>query len=344
MSKNWISLTAPNSKAGKTNASCNDRGYGYRGKFINLVKDSRVTVAKRQILGITRMTVHNGPGIRTLILFKGCPLRCIWCSTPESQKSGPEISVYPEKCIHCDRCLPVCHPAAIQLTDTTLNVDRSLCDSCGKCATVCYAEALKLLGREVTVWELAEEVKKDSVAYKHSGGGVTVSGGEPLLEIDFLLKLLKELKEEGISTGVDTCGYTPREYIEAVLPYISFFLWDIKVMDDEKHREFTGVSNRLILDNLRFASKRGVPIYIRLPIIPGYNDSEENIKATCEFARRLPSLVEVDLLPLHHLGKARYISLGRDYPINGIPLVSDVVLQEIKLLVQSYGLNCYVVG
>ncbi len=299
---------------------------------------------KQLVLNVSRMTVHNGPGIRTLILFKGCPLRCVWCSTPESQKSGPEVAVYPEKCIHCDQCLPVCPVNAINLTDETVSIDRAKCDGCGECAKVCYSEALKLLGQEMTVEELLDEVRKDTVAYRHSGGGVTISGGEPLLNIGFTLELIKALKEENISVGVDTCGHLPRESIERVLPCVDFFLWDIKQMNDEKHREFTGVSNRLILDNARLVSGKNIPIYIRIPVIPGYNDSEENIRASCEFAGSLSSLVEVSLLPLHHLGKARYYSLGRDYPVADIPLIADSVLKDMKKLVESCRLNCSIVG
>jgi pyruvate formate lyase activating enzyme len=309
-----------------------------------LANSSETAVAKRFVISITRMTVHNGPGMRTVILFKGCPLRCFWCSTPESQKETPEISVYPDKCIHCDQCVPVCPLNAINLTDETISIDRAICDNCGKCAEVCYTEALKLLGQEMTVQELLEEVKKDAVVYKHSGGGVTVSGGEPLLKPEFALELFRAFKEDGISVGVDTCGYVPWENIKPVLPYIDFFLWDMKLMDDRKHREFTGVSNRRILDNIRSVSERNVPIYIRLPVIPGYNDSEENIRATCEFARGLSSLVEINLLPMHHLGKVRYASLGRDYPIAGIPLIPDNILQDIKGLVESYQLDCRIVG
>ncbi len=299
-----------------------------------------ITTAKRVVLSITRMTIHNGPGVRTLILFKGCPLHCLWCSTPESQKSEPEIAIYPGKCIHCDQCFPACPLNAINLTDETISINRSLCNNCGKCAQACYAEAIKILGQPMTIEELLTEAKKDIVIYRHSGGGVTISGGEPLLDIGFTEKLLRALKEEGFNTGVDTCGHVPWASIEQVLPYVDFFLWDIKHMNPEKHRKLTGVSNELILSNARAVSERSVPLYIRLPVIPGYNDSEENIRATCEFALGLSSVVEFHLLPLHHLGKARYDSLNRPYPIADIPLIPDSVLQDTKRLVESYGLQC----
>lgn len=300
--------------------------------------------AWRMVLSVTRMTVHNGPGMRTLILFKECPLRCLWCSTPESQKADPEIAVYPDRCIRCDRCIPTCPTKAIQMTDDTLRIDRSLCNNCGMCSKTCHSEALVLLGKAMTVKELVEEAKKDKVFYKHSHGGVTISGGEPLLQPSFTLELLRALKEEGISAGIDTCGHVPLASIEPLTPYVDFFLWDLKHLDPQKHKELTGVSNELILRNARFVSDMNIPLYIRLPVIPGYNDSEQNIRATCEFVRTLSSVVEIDLLPLHHLGRARYESLDLHYPIAHVPLLQESLLESMKRLIESYGLKTSVVS
>ena len=303
----------------------------------------RSPTLKRVVLNISRMTVHNGPGIRTLILFKGCPLRCVWCSTPESQGAEFEIAVDPGKCIHCGLCVPVCPLSVIDERDKTISVNRSVCNMCGKCAEVCHSEAIRLLGRAMTVEALVEEAKKDAIFYKHSGGGVTLSGGEPLQNPNFALKLLRALKEEGISVGVDTCGHAPLASMEQVLPYVDFLLLDLKHMDSKRHRDFTGVTNELILRNARSVSDRNVPLYIRIPVIPGYNDSDENIHATCIFAKDLLSVVEVDLLPLHHLGAARYESLNRAYPIADIPLIPESVLQRKKQIVESYGLKASIV-
>lgn len=296
------------------------------------------------VISISRMTIHNGPGIRTLILLKGCPLRCAWCSTPESQAESAEIAFSPDRCILCGDCMPVCPSGAISAGDKAVILNRKLCDICGRCVSVCHAQALRLIGTEYTVGELVGEVMKDEIVFRHSGGGVTVSGGEPLLKPEFILELLKELKKNGISIGVDTCGCIPRRHIEQVLPYVDFFLWDIKHMDDKKHREYTGASGQLILDNLCFVSENGTPVYLRVPVIPGYNDSGDNLRAVCEFAGSLPSLVEIHLLPLHHLGRARYAALGREYTIEGIPLIPEDVLIKLKSRVESYGLKCEIIG
>jgi pyruvate formate lyase activating enzyme len=299
----------------------------------------------RLVLSITRMTIHNGPGMRTLILFKGCPLHCCWCSTPESQKSEPEIGLYPAKCIQCGDCVPVCPVNAIHLVDGKPVIDRSLCNACGKCAEVCNAKAIEVLGHRMTVAQLIAEVKKDDIIFKYSHGGVTISGGEPLFKTDFALNLLKAFREEGINTGVDTSGQIPWAALEPMLPYVDFFLWDIKHMDPEKHKQLTGVSNKLILSNAVAVSERKVPLYIRIPIITGCNDSEENIRATCEFVKnKLSSTVEVDIMPLHHLGKARYDSLNLPYPIGNLALIPDEVMQDIKSLIESYGLKCVIEG
>jgi pyruvate formate lyase activating enzyme len=290
------------------------------------------------------MTVHNGPGIRTLVLFKGCPLRCVWCSTPESQSAQPELGVSSDKCIHCNACLDVCPKGAIRLNENACSVDRSSCDGCGKCVSVCNSEALRLLGREMTVRELVAEARKDAVAFKHSHGGLTLSGGEPLLQPEFTVPLVRALAAEGIGVGVDTCGYVPRETLKRVLPYVDYFLWDVKMVNERRHTDLTGVSSRRILNNLRFVSDQGTPIYIRVPLVPGYTDREEDLKAVCRLAQRLASVVEVDLLPMHHLGQARYLSLGRDYPIENVPFILEEILREDQRLVESHGLVCNIVG
>jgi pyruvate formate lyase activating enzyme len=306
--------------------------------------ESKTVVKKRMMIDITRMTVHNGPGIRTVLFFKGCPLRCVWCSTPESQKEPEEIAFYPDRCILCGDCIPACPKNALTACDTSVTLNRDLCDVCGRCVPECHTEALKIIGRQYSVDQLIDEIKKDEVLYKHSGGGVTISGGEPFFKPEFLLELLKELKQNSINVGIDTCGYTPRKTIKAVMPYVDFYLWDVKHIDREKHMKHTGVSNELILDNLRFVSDNNIPIYLRVPLIPGYNDSEKNLLDICDCAKHLASLVEIHLLPLHHLGKARYAALERNYPIEGLPLLGDDFLTQTKHLIESTGLKCSIIG
>jgi len=307
-------------------------------------KSKENKISSRNVLSIFRMTTHNGPGIRTLIQFKGCPLHCVWCSTPESQKESAELAFYSVKCIQCEKCVSVCPVNAISISNGVLSINRFTCNNCGRCAEFCYSEALKLLGKPMTVEELLEEVRKDTMFYKHSGGGVTLSGGEPLLSPSFTMQLLNALKEEGINVGVDTCGYVPWESVEPMLPYIDFFLYDIKHMSPDKHKKLTGADNKRILSNAQAVSDKNVPIYIRIPVIPGCNDSEDNITATCEFARSLPSLVEINLMPLHHLGKARYESLDRPYPIADIHAVTDDCLQKLMQLIRSFDLRCRIVS
>lgn len=309
-----------------------------------LTDSSQSSNNKRIVLSITRMTIHNGPGVRTLILFKGCPLRCVWCSTPESQNAEPELAVEPEKCTRCGECVSVCPVGAISLIEETVALDRGRCDMCGACAKVCSPQAITVLGHDMTVPQLLREVEKDAVFYKHSQGGVTLSGGEVLLQPEFTRALAQTCKEKGIGVGVDTCGHVPWSNIEQVLPYVDYFLWDVKAMDPERHRELTGVSNDLILRNARVVAERGIPLYLRLPVIPGCNDSEENFRAACEFVSTLSSAVEVSLLPLHHLGRARYAKLNRLYPMTDVPLIPDEVMRDIKRLVESYGLNCSIGG
>ena len=221
-------------------------------------------------------------------------------------------------------------------------IKRTRCNTCGDCVQICAPKAIEVLGHPMTIEQLVAEARKDEIIFKHSHGGVTISGGEPLYNAAFALKLLRAFKQQRINTGVDTCGYVPWSNLEPTLPYVDFFLWDIKHMDPKKHEEYTGVSNELILQNAQSISERKVPIFIRVPVIPGYNDSKENLKAICEFSKQLSSVVEIDIMPLHHLGKARYESLNRPYPIDNLALIPDNVLLDIKSLVESYGLKCVI--
>lgn len=305
--------------------------------------------AKAIILRITGSAVHDGPGIRTVVALKGCPLLCEWCSTPESQKKEPELAFYPGKCTGCLKCVTLCPENAIGFSGQIVSIDREHCSNCGRCARVCDPQALVILGTEMTSDEVVAEVMKDAVFFRLSGGGAVISGGEPLLNVDFTTQLARLLKEQGVNTGIDTCGHVPWANIEKVLPYAEFFLWDVKLMDREEHKRLTGVYNDLILSNLRRVSQAGSKVYLRCPVIPGLTDSEDNLQAIRDLAKELmslssPSRVKLHLLPAHHLGMARYAALGRPYPIDENRYVEDEAINRMKAAAEAIGIDCGIEG
>jgi len=224
-------------------------------------------------------------------------------------------------------------------------IDRDICRECFTCANNCNSRALSVIGRDYSVSGLLREIKKDEVFFRNSGGGVTFSGGEPLMHIDdAMLELYHGVKASGISIGVDTSGYISPEGLEKMYPLVDFFLWDIKCMDARKHKKFTGVDNRIILNNLHFVSEMNRPVYLRCPMITGFNDSDADLRQICLYAAGIRSLVEIDLLPLHHLGKARYLQLGLEYPLDDTCPPGDEVMEEKRKLVESYGFVCKITG
>ena len=295
------------------------------------------------------MTNHNGPGIRTLVHFKGCPLRCVWCSTPESQERGDELGYKVQRCIGDGACMQVCPTKAIRPADggKGLFIDHDKCEKCFACVKECYAHALTRIGREWDVDDLLKEIKKDELFFKSSGGGVTFSGGEPLMFMDSdMVELYRKVKESGITIGVDTTGFVPWESIEKVLPYVDFFLWDLKVMDGEKHKKFTGVDNRLILENLRkveaLSQKYGTRVYVRCIQVPGMTDYDENLLQTCSFLKDMNCIEEIDIINFHHLGKKRYEYIQRKYPMDDAEPLENERLEAKKALVEKQGFRCKV--
>ncbi len=269
--------------------------------------------AKGTIFDIKRYAVHDGPGIRTTVFFKGCPLRCSWCHNPEGITPFPEIMVFAGHCLKgCRDCVAVCPRKALGKHGAAVALDRARCDGCGACARACPSEALQVTGRSVSVAEVMEELAKDIPFYRQSGGGATFSGGEPMLQSRFLGELLEQCRKQGIHAAVDTSGCAPFAEYAKVLPLADLVLYDMKLMDDERHRRFTGVSNRLILDNLVRISRSGRPLSVRIPIVPGVNDTDRDLEQTADFCAGLPQRHPVHLLPYHrgYAGKAERLGLA----------------------------------
>ncbi|MDA8226404.1 MAG: glycyl-radical enzyme activating protein [Desulfitobacterium hafniense] len=287
-------------------------------------------------------SIHDGPGIRTIIFLKGCPLKCEWCSNPESQSDRPEVISIANRCIGCGRCVEGCPEKAIFSISGIKTIDRKKCTSCGHCADLCYANSLQMRGQIQTTEEVLREIVGDLVFYQNSGGGVTISGGEPFYQAEFTLSLLKASKELGLNTVVETCGYALYKKIAACLPYIDLLYFDLKHLNGEVHKRYTGVDNTLILNNARRLGASGVKMVVRLPIIPGYNDSEENLKMTAEFTCSI-GVNEIHLLPYHIFGSSKYYQLGREYRLN-IKAPDENRMTEIQQLMTRNHLKIYISG
>jgi pyruvate formate lyase activating enzyme len=295
------------------------------------------------IFDIRRFSIHDGPGIRTVVFLKGCPLACTWCHNPEGIDPTPALIYRASRCIRCGTCISACPQGAISVDGDTVRTGRERCVHCGTCADVCYAEARELAGRRVTVAEVVAELERDAVFYDESGGGVTFSGGEPLLQADFLLALLQACQEKGLSAALDTCGFAPWETVDRVREYIALFLYDVKLMDEARHQRFTGVSNALILENLRRLAQQGHRIILRLPLIPGVNDDAENVRQTGALAAAL-HLPEVDLLPYHEAGVNKYERLDMDYALPGTRPPGAEQIEVVAEMLRGFGLEVRVGG
>jgi len=293
---------------------------------------------KGRLLNIERMCVHDGPGIRTTIYLKGCPLRCRWCHNPESISSEPEIGFSRSKCVGCGKCAEVCPTGAHVFRDGAHLLNRELCSACGKCVEACLPGALEYYGREMSAEEAGAAVLEDRTFYATSGGGCTISGGEPLWQAPFCAEVFQLLRQEDIHCALDTSGAVPWESFETVLPYTDMFLYDVKHTDDRLHREHTGSSNREVLDNLKRLSECGVPIEIRIATIPGFNADEKSMAAMGEWLSGPPHMVGVRLLP-YHLARSKYETVGRPDTMPDVPPPDAAAMAGAAAILQGYGLG-----
>jgi pyruvate formate lyase activating enzyme len=291
------------------------------------------------IFDIKRFAVYDGPGIRTTVFLKGCLLHCLWCHNPESISRKPQLVFTPQKCIGCGQCIEVCLQGAHQRVDGEHLIAWDQCLACGTCAEGCYAGALELAGRRVTAGEVIEEVLRDRAFYETSGGGMTLSGGEPLAQYEFTRALLLEAKAGGVQTALDTTGLATWRRLSELLNHIDLILYDVKQMDDERHLALTGVSNAQILENLRRLDDAGQASWIRLPLIPGQNDDDANYHALGQFLSGLKHVERIEILRYHRLAESKYESVGYPYELKGLDSPSEDTAESRRQILLGYGLS-----
>lgn len=304
---------------------------------------NKVDYGKEGVLfNIQRYSLHDGPGIRTIAFFKGCPLSCKWCSNPESQRPKPELIFKASDCVNCGKCADVCKAGAISRSNPHF-IDRDKCIECGACVDVCPTGALEIKGKRMSVEQVLLELKKDENLFRRAGGGITLSGGEALAQPEFARELLKGCKEKGWHTAIETTGFATKQTIDEVFPFIDLALVDIKAINPSVHRKGTGVDNRAMLENIlriSFITK----VIVRVPVIPGFNDNEEEIQAIGEFAQLMSNVDTIHLLPYHNYGENKYSLLGRIYPMENTTSNPDEKIQQLKRKVESMGFACHIGG
>ena len=285
---------------------------------------------------IKRFAVHDGPGVRTTLFLKGCPLNCIWCHNPESRSPNPELAIHYGKCTQCGACAGVC--PCHHIADGGHDFDRAACRACGKCVSACFSGALELFGQEITVDEAAAQLLEDRIFYT-DGGGITLSGGEPLLQSDFCAALLARMRDEGVDGAVDTCGCVPWEAFEKVLPYAQLFLYDFKCADSVKHEQFTGRRNELILENLRRLDAAGKEIEIRMIMVPGCNTDESDLRSAGEILSKLKNVSAVRLLAYHSLARSKFKAVGHEDTMPDVPSPDAAMLETYAAVLHKYSIN-----
>jgi pyruvate formate lyase activating enzyme len=307
--------------------------------------DATVTATGRQavtglVFDIKKFALHDGPGIRTTVFLKGCPAACRWCHNPESLRPYPEVVFFASKCIGCGRCAAACPAGAVRFDGSGRRYDRDACRLCGACAEACYAEATVIQGRRVTVAEVIEEVEKDRPFYDNSGGGMTVSGGEPMYQPVFTQALLEEAKARGVNTVLDTAGLTPWPALERALAWVDLLFYDLKHMDAAQHERLTGVRNDQALENARRVMARQTPWVVRVPVVPTCNDTEENFAAMADFLRPAgASLRYVEFLPYHGLGEGKWERLGMAYSLAGLQAPTRERLERLATPLRAAGIE-----
>ncbi len=294
------------------------------------------------VFDIKRYSINDGPGIRTTVFFKGCPLQCRWCHNPEGKSFSPEVMLRTSRCLkECTDCVAVCPERALIKSGPIPVLDRYRCTACGDCAGICPTQAIEIVGRRWRAIELVEEIEKDRVFFEESGGGVTFSGGEPLSQPEYLAEVLELCREKEIHTAVDTCGFAAPDVLDRIAPKVDLFLFDLKTMDEQKHVSSTGESNRMILENLKRLADSGRKIVIRMPIVPGLNDDEENTLRTAAFLQTLKGISEISLLPYHRLGRDK--SKGIEAAAASVEYASptEESLERIKADLESRGFRVH---
>jgi pyruvate formate lyase activating enzyme len=299
---------------------------------------------KGMVFDIKKYAIHDGPGIRTTVFLKGCPLRCLWCHNPESIRRQPEHGLRSSRCTRCGACIEVCPYQAISFIDNLPLIDTGKCQLCGRCVDVCLAGAREIIGRQRSVRDVINEIEKDVIFYDQSDGGVTFSGGEPLMQPEFLFALLNQCKKRRIHTAIDTSCYSELEILEKISEKTDLFLCDIKHMDNDAHEQLTGVENFLILNNIKHLSETGKKIILRIPVIPGYNDNDENIEATGEFAASLKGISRIDILPYNRGGQEKAARLTTRIEPFYAETPDEDKMNSIAEILQRYGFEVKIGG
>lgn len=304
---------------------------------------TRVENGQVLITNIQRYCIHDGPGVRTNVFFKGCPLSCPWCSNPECIKPNQQIGYVQTTCRGCGYCVKECPVGALSFREGELGVqiDRNLCTECGKCAETCYRGAMKVYGKPMTVDEVFEQVSRDHQFYDKSGGGITVSGGEPLLHVEFVTELFQRAHSVGIRTAFESCLCVAPKSVKTVLAYTDECMFDLKIFDAKRHKEVCGVSNENILINARQIAESGIPAQPRMPLIPGVNDTDENIIGISKFLTSI-NLPKIELMPYHKYGSAKYRSLDMDYPMGDLASPDKETIRRVQELYIANGVDCTV--